>query len=180
MNVLSLAAPALTAKFDSSKQIFERSRCHLFLQWDTLTTTTSPGTTSFSVGEKAIFRTLLRALTRGCSLRLRRGRRCKGVAPSRAGGRGRQVGRPRSLAHRLLQKGYNFMGLRLLDTVTFTISKMLESLFDRVEYRSAKKAAARTAKQRDSNRTTYSRKAIRGSYEFQDGPPESRSLSGLR
>jgi hypothetical protein len=72
------------------------------------------------------------------------------------------------------------MGLRLLDAVTFPISKMLESLFDEVEYRLAKNAAARTASQRNSNRKRYSHEATRGSYEFQDGPPERRSLSGLR
>jgi hypothetical protein len=80
----------------------------------------------------------------------------------------------------LLQKGYNFMGLRLLDAITFPIANMLESLFDKVEYRSAKRAAARTAKQRNSNRKSYSREVTRGSYELQYGPPESRSLSGLR
>jgi hypothetical protein len=80
----------------------------------------------------------------------------------------------------LLEESYNFMGLRLLDALTFPISKMLESLFDKVEYQLAKNAAARTARQRNSNRKSYSREATRGSYEFQDGPPERRSLSGLR
>jgi hypothetical protein len=72
------------------------------------------------------------------------------------------------------------MALRLLDAITFPIANMLESLFDKAEYRSAKRAAARTAKQRNSNRKSYSREVTRDSYEFQYGPPESRSLSGLR
>lgn len=80
----------------------------------------------------------------------------------------------------LLEEGYNFMALRLLDALTFPISKMLETLFDKVEYKLAKMPPLEQQDNVIAIGKSYSREATRGSYEFQDGLLERRSLSGLR
>lgn len=75
-----------------------------------------------------------------------RGARCSGNRIVTSGWPG--VGAPGSPAHRFLQTDRNcgrflIMGLRIFDGVIFEISRVLESLFDRLEYRAAKRAQRR-------------------------------------
>ena len=62
------------------------------------------------------------------------------------------------------------MALGLVDAVAFQISRMLEAVFDEIEYRSAKHASARMAKQRE--KTERARKLPPSPYQFQNAPPQ--------
>jgi hypothetical protein len=63
------------------------------------------------------------------------------------------------------------MALGLADAVAFRISRILEAVFDEIEYRSAKHASARMAKQKEKTERR-ARKLRPSPYQFQNAPPQ--------
>jgi len=63
------------------------------------------------------------------------------------------------------------MELGLIEPGAFQISRMLEAVFDEIEYRSAKHASARMAKQREKTERR-ARKLCPSHYQFQNAPSQ--------
>jgi hypothetical protein len=64
--------------------------------------------------------------------------------------------------------------MRIVDSVVFEISKLLVTVFDEVEYRSAKRASLKAAR-KPVHALKPSQELTPDSYEFQNEPSESAS-----
>lgn len=67
------------------------------------------------------------------------------------------------------------MALGIVDGMIFQISRILESVFDGIEYRSAKNASNRKAKQ-EMKAKRHLRDSKLGRYPFHDGPRQRRQV----
>ena len=67
------------------------------------------------------------------------------------------------------------MALGIVDGVIFQISRILESVFDGIEYRLAKNASNRMAKQKMKAKHHLCDSKL-GPYEFQDGPRQPQRV----
>lgn len=66
------------------------------------------------------------------------------------------------------------VSLGIVDSVVFEISKLLVTVFDEIEYRSAKRASLKAAR-KPSNTLNPSQELSRDSYKFQNEQSESAS-----
>jgi hypothetical protein len=72
-------------------------------------------------------------------------------------------------------KELTVMALGIVDGVIFQISRILESVFDGIEYRLAKNASNRMAKQKMKARR-HLRDSKLGLYEFENGPQQRQRV----
>lgn len=65
------------------------------------------------------------------------------------------------------------MSLGIVDSFVFEISKLLVTVFDEIEYRSAKRASLKAARKPTNTRLKHSPELGPDNYEIQNEPSES-------